>query len=84
MASNQNRSLTSALIEISQTKGIPLSTLKLNAKVLRSLGLISMGELNGRRSVSLTNLGRIVLSILDSDVGSEEGEGKAIDIVFSR
>ncbi|RLG48128.1 MAG: hypothetical protein DRN90_03950 [Thermoproteota archaeon] len=65
LAFNFDRSLTSVLIEISETKNVPLSTLKLNAKVLRNLGLIYVGELNGRRSARLSKLGRIVLEIID-------------------
>jgi len=65
LAFNFDRSLTSVLIEISEKKKVPLSTLKLNAKVLRNLGLIRVGELNGRRSASLSKIGRIVLEIID-------------------
>ncbi len=86
LAFNFDRSLTSVLIKISETKNVPLSTLKLNAKVLRNLGLIYVGELNGRRSASLSNLGRLVLSILDGveDLKEEVRAKKSVDIEFLR
>ncbi|RLG42163.1 MAG: hypothetical protein DRO05_02040, partial [Thermoproteota archaeon] len=62
---NLDRSLTSVLIDISKTKGVPLSTLKLNAKVLRGLNLISIKEYDGRRLAELSSLGRLVLEIID-------------------
>jgi len=85
LALNFNRSLTSFLMEISEKRNIPLSTLKLNAKVLRNLGLICVGELNGKRFAGLSNLGRLVLNILD---GVEDSRGdlrrESIDIDFLR
>jgi len=84
LAFNFNKSLTSVLVKISQTKNIPLSTLKLNAKVLRNLGLISIGEFNGKRSAGLSNLGRAVLTILDGveDLKEKAVVRESIDIEF--
>lgn len=43
---------------------MPLSTLKLNAKVLRELGLIDI-RTGRNKGVKVTNPGRVVLRILD-------------------
>jgi len=62
-------SLTSLLRRISEERGVPLSTLKSNARTLRDLGLI---EVDDRRGAQLTRLGRLVLGLL-SDGGLLEG-----------
>ncbi len=53
------------LQRISDTRGIPLSTLKLNAKILRELRLIRYGTLSEPDEAELTPLGRNVLSLVD-------------------
>ncbi len=56
------RSLTSLLRDISAEHRVPLSTLKLNAKILRELGLLDYDR--GQRPVRLTSAGRKVVEIL--------------------
>ncbi len=68
LALNSDRSLTSTLIELSKERKIPLSTLKLNARILRDLGLILVEEREGRRFAGLSNLGRVVLDIVDGEL----------------
>lgn len=53
------------LQRISETRGVPLSTLKLNAKILRELRLIRYGTLVEPDEAELTPLGKSVLGILD-------------------
>lgn len=53
------------LQRISETRGVPLSTLKLNAKILRELRLIRYGTLSEPDEAELTPLGRNVLSVVD-------------------
>ncbi|WP_394354596.1 hypothetical protein [Thermococcus sp.] len=50
--------------EISKDTRKPISTLKLNAKILKKLGLIDYGEKNNPKPIELTKHGRIVLKIL--------------------
>lgn len=57
--------ITSVLSEISERNGKPLSTLKLNAKILRELNLIRYG--GDSRGVELSELGRFVLDLLKED-----------------
>ncbi|VVB60547.1 Uncharacterised protein [uncultured archaeon] len=56
------RSITSTLNCISRDSGISLSTLKLNAKILRELGLISYAEF---RAVELTEFGEVIIDFLN-------------------
>ena len=53
------------LQRISDTRGVPLSTLKLNAKILRELRLIRYGTLSEPDEAKLTHLGKSVLEIVD-------------------
>jgi hypothetical protein len=53
------------LQRISETRGVPLSTLKLNAKILRELRLIRYGTLSEPDEAKLTPLGRNVLDFVD-------------------
>jgi len=53
------------LQRISETRGVPLSTLKLNAKILRELRLIRYGTLVEPDEAELTPLGKSVLGIVD-------------------
>lgn len=53
------------LQRISETRGVPLSTLKLNAKILRELRLICYGTLSEPDEAKLTPLGRNVLDFVD-------------------
>jgi len=53
------------LQRISDSRGVPLSTLKLNAKILRELRLIRYGTLTEPDEAELTPLGKTVLGIVD-------------------
>ena len=63
----RHRSLNSLLEEISRREKRPISTLKLNARILKELGLIDYGTKDNPRPVRLTEYGLLVLSILEVD-----------------
>ena len=65
IASN-NRPLTGLLINISRETGVPLSTLKLNARILRELNLISYGSVEERREAEVEPVGAFVLRLMDA------------------
>ncbi len=58
---NKNKTITGTLNRISRARGISLSTLKLNAKILKELGLISYCEFH---SAELTDFGKIIIELL--------------------
>jgi len=58
---NSNKTITGTLNRISKAHGISLSTLKLNAKILRQLGLISYCEFH---TAELTDFGKIIAKIM--------------------
>ena len=58
------KSITSLLRSLSEEFDIPLSTLKLNARILRELNLISYGSAEGVRKAELRALGSFILSLL--------------------
>jgi len=60
----RHRSLNSLLEELSRREKRPLSTLKLNARILKELGLIDYGTRDDPRPVRLTEEGLLVLRIL--------------------
>jgi len=70
------RSLTSILKELSEECGIPLSTLKLNARILRELKLISYGSIRNKRTARLEALGSFIFGIV-------QGTPEEAVIVFS-
>ena len=65
--SGRHRSLNSLLEELSRRERKSISTLKLNARILKELGLIDYGTKDEPRPVSLTEHGRLVLTILEVD-----------------
>src|SRR5512137_2615972 len=65
VASN-NRPLTGLLMRLSEETGIPLSTLKLNARILRELNLISYGCVGERREAEVEPVGNLVLRLMDA------------------
>jgi hypothetical protein len=69
----ERRTLTSLLRKISEESGVPLSTLKLNARILRELNMISYGSAEERRLAEVKPLGSLVLRLLDRK--REEGYG---------
>jgi hypothetical protein len=58
--------LTGLLIKLSQETGVPLSTLKLNARILRELNLISYGSVGERRLAEVEPVGALVLRLIDA------------------
>ncbi len=63
------RSLNSFLRELTDGSDRPLSTLKLNARILKDLELITYGSKRNPQPVELTEPGEVVLEILQ---GREE------------
>jgi len=61
--------MTSLLHSLSEEHGIPLSTLKLNARILRGLNLISYGSTREKRLAEVEALGSFVLGLLMADMG---------------
>lgn len=55
--------ITSFLDKLSERFDIPVSTLRLNAKILRSIGLIDYN----RKPIRLTEAGKLILKIINSD-----------------
>jgi hypothetical protein len=70
VASNK-RPLTGLLIKLSQETGVPLSTLKLNARILRELNLISYGSVGERREAEVEPGGNLVLRLMEADEGAK-------------
>jgi predicted transcriptional regulator len=66
-----NRPLTGLLISLSRETGIPLSTLKLNARILRELNLISYGSTGKVREAEVEPVGSLVLRLMEADGGSK-------------
>ena len=62
--SEKDQTLTSLLKQISTEYEIPLSTLKLNARILRELNLISYGNIHVKRTAQLESLGKFILRLL--------------------
>jgi hypothetical protein len=67
ISSNNSGSISSLLGCASEQFGVPLSTLKLNARVLRELGLISFGCVSNPKPARLTDAGRTVLEMMSRD-----------------
>jgi hypothetical protein len=67
--SRQERSMTSLLHSLSEEHGIPLSTLKLNARILRGLNLVSYGSTGEKRPAEVEALGSFVLGLLVDEPG---------------
>ena len=65
VSKNSFESITHLLKRISKSTGISISTLKLNARILRSLGLIAFG--NGS-IVHLTDFGKYIAKICLDEV----------------
>ena len=66
-----NRPLTGLLIRLSQETGIPLSTLKLNARILRDLHLIKYGSVGESRLAEVEPVGTLVLRLIDANEGAK-------------
>jgi len=61
---DHEQSLTSLLKQLSDDHGVPLSTLKLNARILRELNLISYGSIADRKTARLEDLGRFIFGLI--------------------
>lgn len=59
--------MTSLLRSLSEEEGVPLSTLKLNARILRELNLISYGSTKEKRCAEVEALGAFVLRLLGGE-----------------
>jgi predicted transcriptional regulator len=70
VASN-SQPLTGLLNKLSQETGIPLSTLKLNARILRKFNLISYGSVSERRFAEVEPVGALVLRLMEADEGAK-------------
>jgi predicted transcriptional regulator len=66
IASN-SQPLTGLLNKLSQETGIPLSMLKLNARILRKFNLISYGSVRERRLAEVEPAGALVLRLMEAD-----------------
>lgn len=60
----QRKTMTSLLRALSEECDIPLSTLKLNGRILRELNLISYGSTRDKRNAKVEALGTFVLRLL--------------------
>ena len=60
----RQQSLTSLLNRLSKEYEIPLSTLKLNARKLRELNLISYGNIHTKRKAQLKTLGKFIVRLM--------------------
>ncbi len=67
--SKRDQSLTSLLKQLSEEYGVPLSTLKLNARILRELKLISYGSIHNKKSARLEDLGNFVMGLVNHSRG---------------
>ncbi|MCX6655907.1 MAG: hypothetical protein NTY03_12445 [Candidatus Bathyarchaeota archaeon] len=59
--------MTGLLNKLSQETGIPLSMLKLNARILRKFNLISYGSVRERRLAEVEPVGALVLRLMEAD-----------------
>ncbi len=63
----ESRTLNALLQDIERRYEKSLSSLKMNAKILRELGLIEYGDRRERKPVKLTHMGNILLQVLEGD-----------------
>lgn len=77
LMNDSNRTLSSVLTEISSKYKIPLSTLKFNSNILKTLNLIEFYRVNGKRYVRISQLGIKILHLLD-----EENLGKQTTFLY--
>lgn len=63
---DKSRSITAASRRISTEKKIPLSTVKLDLKILEQLELVRIMEKDGFEKVGITKLGKVMLGLLSS------------------
>jgi len=68
VSNNGDSTVTSIIYNIYKKQKIPISTLKLNAKILKDFGLISYGSTKKPKIAELTELGKFLLDILEGDM----------------
>jgi hypothetical protein len=73
-AKNSRGTITSLLLKMEKKYVIPLSTLKLNAKILRELNLITFGNSS---TAKLTKAGRVIVELLDL-LNFQEGNNEKV------
>ncbi|MBI1979012.1 MAG: hypothetical protein HYS62_03065 [Candidatus Aenigmarchaeota archaeon] len=66
VSKDRSRSITATSRKISAEKKIPLSTVKLDLKVLEQLELIRIIEKEGFKKVGVTKLGKMLLGLLSA------------------
>lgn len=62
---NENNTITCLIYDIYNKQNVPISTLKLNAKLLKDFNLISYGSVKQPKTAELTDLGKMVIEIID-------------------
>ena len=72
MNDNGFETITRILEDISNKFKIPLSTLKLNSKILRDINLLDFGNNLISKPARLTKLGSLILEILSLGSSTEE------------
>lgn len=65
---SKNENITKILNRIYFCNNIPLSTLKLNARILKSLNLITFGNNSYFKSARLTDVGNFILEIIGDEI----------------
>jgi hypothetical protein len=63
-----NENITKILNRISSSHDTPLSTLKMNAAILRKLNLITFGNKSHYRATKLTDFGKFILGIIGGEI----------------
>jgi transketolase len=66
------KTLSRVLTELSREEGIPLSTLKFNATILRNHSLIEFYNLDGRRCARVSQLGMKILNMIEGEEDEAE------------
>ena len=69
---NLNCTASAFLKKLSEDTGIPLSTLKLNLKILREEGLVEYGRAGEPRPIKLTEVGKVVLEMLECHENTDD------------
>ncbi len=78
---DQGTSLNAFLEKLSRKENRPLSTLKLNARILKDLGLIEYGTKEESKPVRLTPHGKLVLHLMEKRKNVSE-EKKLVEILL--
>jgi hypothetical protein len=79
----RSRLITSILKELSEKHDVPISTLKLNAKILKELNLISYGTASNQLNAELSDLGRFVISLIEEEHIVEKTDAYEDVLIFT-